>query len=126
MVCRCKKTSNLRKFDVTHRKLDNKDVTIHETIFSSPTTVDPDGPLGVFERGYSELSLEIDAEGVSDVVPHGAVAAHAVAVGPLRVQLHAGRVDALDERLLPSPQLELVPDEDVAVGGDVRTAGSGK
>ena len=62
------------------------------------------------------MSFKIDAEGVSDVVPHGAVAADAVAVGSLRVQFHTGSVDALDEWMLARPELELVPDESVTFG----------
>ena len=68
--------------------------------------------LGILEWSYPELPFEIDAKGVSDIVPHCAVAADAVSVWPFRVKLHAGRVDGLNERLLPSPELELVPDED--------------
>ena len=76
--------------------------------------------VGSFERGDSQLSLEIDTEGVPDVVPHGAVAADAVPVGPLRVELHSGRVDVLDERMLTRPELEPLPDKAVSFGGDVR------
>jgi hypothetical protein len=56
------------------------------------------------------LSLDIDVEGVSHVVPHGAVAADRRSGRILGSQLGAGRVDGVDERLPANPILELLAD----------------